>query len=123
MSISGAMPNKTIAWAAAVSAVLTAGLGAQDKTVDLREIGSATTDLQTVSRELLRSLKLLNTDLDEAIARYDRGARAGQTQLPGADADLGSGHSNASHEAIRKLMLARMVAARVQQASAAMADS
>jgi hypothetical protein len=95
-------------WASALAACLSA----QDVSSDARGVDEAIEDLQRISQELNRALKVLETHLDDAIARYDSGYRVGRQQILGADAELTSGEANVRRAEVRKLMLARMLAVR-----------
>jgi hypothetical protein len=112
--------TSTIVWVP----FLAVGLAAQDAAVGPGEINKAVDDLQRISNELNRTLKLLDTHLDDFIAHYDSSYRAGRLQVQGADCDVGSGESNGGHAAVRKLVLARMLAARsLEYNPAPLADS
>jgi hypothetical protein len=70
-------------------------------------------NLRQVAKELNDAVNRFHADLDDAIARYDRGYRTvdgGQVQ--GADVDLGQGQADLAFAARRKLMIARMLAAK-----------
>jgi hypothetical protein len=95
-------------WAPALAACLSA----QNVPSDVRGVDEAIEDLQRISQELNRALKVLETHLDDAIARYDSGYRVGRQQILGADAELTSGEANVRRAEVRKLMLARMLAVR-----------
>jgi hypothetical protein len=91
---------------------LAACLAAQVASTGAREADKAIEDLQRISQELNRALKLLETHIDDAIAGYDSGYRIGRQQIHGADAELTSGEANVRRADVRKLMLARMLAVR-----------
>ena len=87
---------------------LAAGLGAQDSSPK-REVNKAIEGLQSITKDLSQALKLLETHLDEAMARYDSGNRVGRLQIRGADSGLAGDVRRAD---VRKLILARMLAVR-----------
>jgi hypothetical protein len=70
-------------------------------------------NLRQVAKELNEAVNRFHAHLDDAIARYDRGYRTvdgGQVQA--ADVDLGQGQADLAFEARRKLMIARILAAK-----------
>jgi len=105
------------AWAARLSLVLllTAGGAAQTsrQAADLADADRVIEGLRQTTRDLNEAVKHFHSDLDVAVARYDRGYRAAGVRLvPGADSDLAGGTADVILEATRKLAAFRMLAAR-----------
>src|ERR1700722_10172842 len=76
-------------------------------------VEEAINGLSRVTKELVEAVRLLHSDLDEAIAGRDRGYRlADGRQILAADADFTSGPAGISYDAVRRLTAFRMLAAR-----------
>lgn len=95
--------------------ILAVGLMGQTRTTppSLSDTDPAIEGLLQVSRELNESVKRFYSDLDQTIARQDRGYRLqNRPQVQGADVDLTSGAADLMFAAIRKFAVFRMLAAR-----------
>jgi hypothetical protein len=69
-------------------------------------------DLRLVPGELAEANSRIRAHVDEAMARFDHGARVNGKSWQGADAGLNRGQAEVMQAAIYKLFLARMIAAR-----------
>jgi hypothetical protein len=78
----------------------------------LAEAGRVIDDLRLVPGQLAEANSRLRAHVDEAMVRFDHGARANARSWPGADAGLSRGQAEVMQTAIYKLFLARMIAAR-----------
>lgn len=83
------------------------------KATSLAEADKTIEGLREISRELADAVKRFHADLDENVARYDRGYRAKDDRVfQGADTGLNGGPADVVEETVRKFAAFRILAAR-----------
>lgn len=96
-----------------VLAVSSVAAGVPQRPPGLAEIQQATVSLRQISKELDASLRRLNTDLGDLIARHDCGYRRdNRRQVFGADAGLSAGPADLMWSATQKFVEFRVMASR-----------